>query len=48
MTTSCRNANAYESTELLSDFILIPFGNPKGNSKNLSNAGKTFPLAHDP
>jgi hypothetical protein len=44
MANSCRNANAYESTEPLSGLILVPFGNPKNNSKNLSNAGKTFPL----
>jgi len=31
MTTSCRNANAYESTELLSGLILIPIGKGKKN-----------------
>lgn len=47
-TNSCRNASAYDPTEPLSNCILVPFHNPKDNSRDLSNAGKRSlpPVTH--
>ncbi len=45
MTNSCKNVSAYDYTVPLSGCILVLVNNPKGNSRNLSNAGKcSLPL----